>query len=345
MRRRGVDAVLEPAAAEDATDGVRLATAGARGAATEQRGPSLAALPVRVALLGPHATSVRRWVEGVLGWQAVDAATAAFVPPALVLLDTAPGRDADEVEAAGVARVPRVLVVDDGGAATGVADLTLAVRPDAVVSWPSGRERLAALVADLLARAVVSHSPATIVRVGGVSGGVGTTTIALALGGLCAWQGTITLVGVRGASPDLRPVTVESLSSSDIWSRAEPLPGLARLRGVRLVGAGAPPAITDARLARVVLDVGVDPACDVVVCRPDAAALAMASSLLASLVVVVGDGPVPLRRLRRALEGRRIVTVPYSARVARAAVQGRTPAGLPGAWLRRLVPLQRAVHP
>jgi hypothetical protein len=336
--------VQEPAAAEDAIDVVRLAPERVGAGEAERVAPSLAALPVRLALTGPHATSVRRWVEGVLGWQAVDAATAAFVPPTLVLVDAAPGRHADDADVE-LDGVPRVLVVDDGGGATGVADLTLAVRPDAVVSWPSGRERLASLVADLLARAVVSNAPAAVVRVGGVAGGVGCTTIALALGGLSAWRGTTTLVGVRGAIPVLRPVTVESLSAPDIWSRAEPLPGLDRLRGMRLVGAGAPPPVTDARVARLVLDVGVDPACDVVVCRPDAAALAMAPSLLASLVVVVGEGPVPLRRLRRALEGRRIVTVPSSARVARAAVEGRTPAGLPGAWLRQLVPLQRAVHP
>jgi hypothetical protein len=45
------------------------------------------ALPVRLALRGPHRDAIRRWIESVAGWQPVEDDAAQLVPPRLVVAD------------------------------------------------------------------------------------------------------------------------------------------------------------------------------------------------------------------------------------------------------------------
>lgn len=292
------------------------------------------ALPVELALAGRHADAVRRWVEGTLGWQPVDGATAGLVPPAVMLrdLDAAPASPREQA-------VPVVLVVDDDTEVGHAVRGTSTMAPDAAITWPSERDRLVPVVEEILGRPRRLRRQVRTLRVGGTAGGVGTTTVALALAGLSAWAGRATLVGVRGAGIRVRTVTCAALAGRDVWTQADPVPGLADCRALRLVDDDVLPPLTDPAVDTLVVDMGVDADADVLVCRPDAAGLDAVATAAAAAVVIVGSGPVPIRDLGRAAAGRRAVTMPWSARVARAALAGRVPADLPGSWLRRLAPL------
>lgn len=291
----------------------------------------MAALPVELDLHGRHADGVRGWIEGTLGWQPVAGATAGLVPPAVVLRDL----DSVHVVSAG-SEVPSVLLVDDEAPPRRTAEVAATMRPDAVLAWPSDREALVDRVAAVLGRPRRAAPVGPRLCVGGSAGGVGTTTVALALAGLAAWQGAATLAVVRGNGLTLPVIPAAALQGVGVWAGAEPLPGVPGARAVRLVGSAEVPPASDPEIGIVVLDAGVDPEVDVLVCRPDAAALEVLAVTTAAAVVVMGQGPVSSRDLRRAAAGRRGVLLPWSARVARAGLAGRVPAGLPGAWLLRL---------
>ena len=294
---------------------------------------TMTALPVMLHLAGRHADGLRRWVEGVLGWQAIDSETAGLVPPALEICDIGAAGDL------GTAPVPRLLVVADDDPPEVAAAAAAVLRPHATVAWPSGRERLS----ELAEHAVSSRRPVTSavrrLRIGGSAGGVGTTTVALGIGGLAGWSGSGTLVVVRGAGLSFRELPSAALSGPDVWGRADELAGLSETRVVRAADATSAPELTDPRVGVLVEDRGVEVDVDLLVCRRDAAGLAALELTTAAVVVVVGDGPVGVDQLRRAADGRRALAMPWSARVARAGLAGRVPAGLPGAWLRRLRPL------
>jgi hypothetical protein len=294
----------------------------------------MAALPVELDLRGRHAEGVRAWVEGTLGWQPVAGATAGLVPAAVVLRDLG-----SSCVPGGGPAVPCVLLVDDDASPLRSGEVVAAMQPDAIVAWPSGRDRLIEVVDDVLARPRRSDPIGSVLRIGGSAGGVGTTTVTLALAGLAAWGGAATLAAVRGSGLSSPIVPAASLEGLGVWARAEPLPGVPGARAVRLVDHVEAPATTDPEIKMLVLDGGVDPEVDVLVCRPDAAALEMLAVTTAAAVVVMGEGAAALKDLRRAAAGRRGILLPWSARVARAGLAGRVPAGVPGAWLRRLRPL------
>jgi hypothetical protein len=301
-----------------------------------------AALPVELALDEARFTGLRRFVEGELGWQAVDPDAGRLVPPRLILLDLVTATAGEHVDGPHDRRVriPRVLVLGVDDDVQRLATVMLDVRADAAVVWPGDRDRLEGTVARLLA-APADTSSSDALRIGGSGGGVGTTTVALAVGGLAAWTGTPTLVAVRGAGSGAPIVPAAALAGTGVWGRAEPLAGIARARAVRLVDHGSVPEPTDPGVGLFVLDAGVDPEVDVLVCRRDAAALQTLPVTTAGVIVVIGDGPASMRLMRRAAAGRPAVVLPWSARVARAGLAGRIPAGLPGSFVQRL----RAVLP
>ena len=294
----------------------------------------MSALPVQLSLAGRHADAVRRWIEGVLGWQPVESETADLVPPRVELVDEAarvPAGSGDD------GCPPRILLVDDDHAGPDAAAAAACLAPDAVLGWPSGREHLATVAAGFSDRPG-RRGGGQLLRVGGAGGGVGVTTLALAVAGLRAWSGVRTLVAVRGERPTARAVAGAAIADPDLWLRADPLDGVPEARVVRLLDDDVA-AVTDPRIEAVVIDQGVAWDTDLLVCRPDATALTALDATTASRFAAVGEGPAPAKALIAAARARRGVALPWSARVARAGYHGRLPASLPGTWLRRLAPL------
>jgi hypothetical protein len=292
-----------------------------------------AALPVAVDVDERLALEVRDHAEGVLGWQPVDAATAILVPPMLRLVTPGtPVRDDD---------VPCVLLLPEGTTAADAARAGASQRAAVTVAWPAERDTLAERVGPLLA-APRPHRIGEVVHVAGAAGGVGTSTVALALAGLAAWRGARVLAVLAPGAPAARVRTVEpaAVEATDLFGRATPLPGVPGARAVMLsapVSAGVRLGAAGADL--VVVDAGRSVEGDVLVCRPDRAALEQLATTTAGAVVVNGQGAASPRAVMRAAGGRRLVTLPWSTRVARAGLAGRVPASLPGSWLRRLAPL------
>jgi hypothetical protein len=302
-------------------------------AATEARG---VAVPVALRCEAMPGDALRRWVEGILGWQTVEDDPDGPVPPVVRLVDvanaSAPGPDGD---------VPTLLVVDGSVRAVEAARAARLCAPAGVLSWPEDRASLPTLVAGITAGHGGTNAASRTLRVGGASGGVGTTTVTLALAGLAGWTARRTLAVVRDHAP-VGPATripADAVNATDLWSRAWPLPGVGGVRVVVVDGAarGVTPDVRGADL--VVVDAGVDVEVDVLVCRPDAPALESVPTTTAGAVVVCGDGIVPLARIVAAAGGRRVVVLPHSVRVARAHLRGRVPTGLPGRWLRPLLAL------
>lgn len=296
---------------------------------TERRS-GVEALPVLVSARGPHAAEIRRWLEGVAGWQPVDAETARLVPPLLMVADVQAGD-------LGGAEIPRILLVndDDRPCAAAVA----ARGAHAVVRWPDERDRLAVVAEDL------SHPPtggtaAYQLRVGGASGGVGTTTVALAVAGLIAWSGDSVLVVGHGPTPvpDVPRRRPEDLLSAGTWDAAAPVPGVRALRVVLTEQPALDAAIDAGPADWVVRDVGCAEEADVMVLRPDRSGLRALHDATSPVAVVIGDGPASERALAAVASRRRYIHLPWSARVARAGLAQRVPAGIPGSWLRRLRP-------
>jgi hypothetical protein len=301
------------------------------------------AVPVALALGERHVGSVRRWIEGTLGWQAVDDDLDGPVPPSVRIVDIEGAvrlLDAGH-EASRADRLPTLLLVEDDDVVALAADVARRLQPAGVCRWPDGRDALP----DLVVRAVSQHRPGAeagrVLRVGGIAGGVGTTTVVLALTGIAAWSGERALAVVHGQAGvrEATPVPPDAVVSPDLWSRATPLPGVDGARVVH-TGPAAPARVpTDRRIDLSIVDVGTSAEPDIVVCRPDRGAVEQLPVTMAGAVVVVGRGLLSDERIAELAGGRRVVHVPTSVRVARAVLRGHVPAGLPGTWLAALRPL------
>jgi hypothetical protein len=292
--------------------------------------PTGGALPVLVAADDRLRAQLVPWLEGTLGWQVTDADE---LPAGVALVG------AGRPPPTGVPCV--VLVRDDDPPHLAARSATTSA---AVLRWPEERDRLAAVVGDLLH----VHAPAamsTTVRLGGSAGGVGTTTVALALGGLLAWHGQRALVVASGDvpvpwAPRLDP---GALSAHRTWDAAVAVAGVPGLRAVAVhPGPRVATAVPDGVV--VLRDDGVASDVDVLVCARDRAGLAARDATAAAAVVVVGRGAVHDAAWDRGSDtGPRQLPVPWSARVGRAGVVQRVPASLPGRWLAGLAPLARSL--
>lgn len=282
------------------------------------------ALPVVVATSPDLAGEVRAFVEGHCAWQVVHAADG--LPPALALAERV------------VAGIPTIVLVRTPDAEA-VRSALLAGAVD-VVEWPAQRDRLPHVATRLVDPRAGRAAP--VLRVTGAAGGVGTSTVALAVAGLAAWRGTPTVVvgqrdllrlcGVDGPAAAAPP----DIEGFGVAAEVPGVPGLRVLHGrLPLTGAGATGGV-------VVADEGVGGTTGILVGRPDRALVeALVDPARWRAVVVVGDGALPLRAVHRLGRGTRLVRLPWSARVARAGLRGRVPAGLPGTTLELLRPLLR----
>lgn len=309
---------------------VTAATAGGAGDG------ALEALPVLLRFGRPDAARVVAWLEGVLGWQPVEADAGGLLPR-VTIADVAGGPDGDEPGHG----VPTILLVSADDPPLAVAEAVRRSRPAAVLSWPDGREALVAAVSDLVARARPVATDEVTLRVGGAAGGVGTTTVALALGALGAWGHGSTLVLTSGVVPVATPRTVEpdALSGPRTFDEASPVPGVPGLRVVRTTTPAVAVAVDPGPAAVVVRDVGVRDDADVLVLRRDAAGIAALERSPAAVAVVLDDGLAPTGAVTGAAGGRPTIVLPRSVRVARAGLLQRVPTALPAAYLRALRPL------
>lgn len=285
--------------------------------------PSIQALPVLITVGHAQVASVLRYVDAVLGWQPVSRDTASPLHARLQLTD-----DPSQI----VTGTPAIVLVDDDGVSAAMAQQFVASTAVASCLWPSERDRLPAIARAVLA--TTSRDPSmTGMTVGGSSGGVGTTTVALTLGGLAAWQGRNTLVMVNDASSRARPVAAAALADPNLWDQATQLAGFTNCRMVRVIDDGPVSPVRDGRIAHTVHDRGVSYDVDVLVIRPDRAGLYALSHTIASVVMVTGDGVVSASQLKKAAGSRHLVPVHWSSRVAHAVAHERVPAGVPGSWL------------
>jgi hypothetical protein len=297
------------------------------------------AVPVALALGERHVGTVRRWIEGTLGWQAVEDDLDGPVPPSVRIVDVEGA--VRLLDAGGADRLPTLLLVEEDDHAALAADVARRLQPAGVCRWPDGRDALPDLVVRAVGEQRTSGPTGRVLRVGGVAGGVGVTTAVLALTGIAAWSGQRALAVVHGQAGvrEATPVPADAVVTPDLWSRAMPLPGVPSARVVH-TGAVAPSrAPIDRRIGLSVIDVGTDPEVDVVVCRPDRGATELLPVTMAGAIVVVGRGLLSAERIAQLAGARRVVHVPTSVRVARAVLRGQVPAGLPGSWIEALRPV------
>lgn len=289
------------------------------------------ALPVRLSLDARLHDEVVAFVEGPLGWQVTRDEE---LPAALALVG---------VGAPPTAGMPGVLLVRDDDppdrAARRAGDVA------AVLRWPDEREQLQTVATQLLRQQVPAGPGTTTVRVGGAAGGVGTTTVTLALGGLLAWHGRPTLVVASGdvPLPDVPVVDPAALSAHRTWNAAIEVDGVPNLRVLATTpGPRASAHVPDDVL--VLRDDGVSVDVDVLVCARDRAGAGALDATVAAAAVVVDRGAIQPAAWTRLTRTRvRQVGVDWSVRVGRAGVQQRVPASLPGRWLAGLAPLARSL--
>lgn len=316
----------------------------------------LADLPVSVELSGVLGQEVARYVEVEAGWQVVSSGG----PPApvLTLVDApVPGR-------------PCVVVVDGVPTAEQVRQGLFAGALD-VLAWPADRARLLEAPLRLPAPETLARTPG-FVRVAGVAGGVGTSTVTLALGALLAWSGRraavvgdqdlLALCGMAGwTGPGAAELAaLGGAAAGEFETVARQAPGVPDLwvlagHGAQLTGATGWPVdvvVADTRAQGPALagaeeqwpeDLAAPPLPEVgaagglvVVARPDAAVRWAAPVAGRSVVVLAGRGPLDAPSVRRWLGRAPDAVLPASARVARAGLRGRVPSALPGTWLAQL---------
>lgn len=304
------------------------------------------AMPVEVAGPPHLRAQVTAWIDTHLGWQVTDGG---HLPPVVRLAAVAaPGVQGDEV--------PTILLVgpDDDAARAAARARTCA----GVVAWPADHGRLADVVASVLGDRMDAQSSRDRSRrveaangvalggagegrrlvVGAAAGGVGATTVALVLAAWQVWRRDAgrCLAVVSGAVPvpDVGAVAPAVLAGHRAWAAGTPVPDLP---GLHVTAAAATPddlrAPDGAALVWERGVVGLDEApCDVLVARRDRAGLAAAAASTSPVVVVADQGAVAVRSFRDACEGRHLVVVPWSARVARTHARQRVPSSLPGSW-------------
>lgn len=288
-------------------------------------------LPVCVDLPGRLGQEVAAFVEAEAGWQVI-AADGPLVP-LFTLGGAGPG--------AGTGR--RVAVLAQPVTAGDVREALLAGAAD-VIAWPAERDRLLQL--PLRMGRLGRDGPATpTVRIGACRGGVGASTVALALGATVAWSGRRALVvgedamlRLAGVGPWEGPGSAELLAlgeqaATEVERVVRGVPGVA---GLSVLGGG--PLTTDATgwpYDIVVDDLGVAglSGAGVVVAAGDAS-VGVAPAQAA--VVVVEHGPLNRAAVTRCLGRAPQGWLPYSHRVARAGSAGRVPSALPGSWVQAL---------
>ena len=286
---------------------------------------AIADLPVCIDLPGRVGAEVTAYVEAELGWQVVGVDGPLL--PAVRLAGVVDGA------------VPTVVVAASPVAPETIRAAFLAGAID-VITWPDERARLSRL--SLAPAGSERRLPAApILRVGGSRGGVGTSTVALAIGGTVAWSGGRSLVvgddamlRLAGQPPWRGPgsrqlAALGSQAAAEVERVSQPI---VPVPGLSVLGGGAGGCNTEGwPLDLVVIDEGVASAgVDLLVAAADGA---LDSVDAEQRVVVVEHGPLDRAGVRSRLGRAPSGWLPHSSRVARAGVHGRVPSALPGSWI------------
>ena len=289
---------------------------------------AVADLPVCIDLPGRLGQEVTAYVEAELGWQVVGG-DGPLVPAVLL--------------AAAVTDATRTVVVSASPVApAAIRDAFVQGALD-VIAWPEERGRLARLSA-VVAGGGPGAPPAPVLRVGGSRGGVGTSTVALAIAATVAWSGGRALVAgkngmlrLAGHPPWSGPGSRElaalgSQAAAEVERVAKPI---VSVPGLWVLGGGGGGCTTDGwPFDLVVIDEGVAAGpVDLLVAAADGSLDEVA---MEQRVVVVEHGPLDRAGVRSRLGRPPTGWLAYSARGARAGVSGRVPSGLPGSWVAAL---------
>jgi len=292
-------------------------------------------LPVAVDLPDAVSAEVIPFVEAEAGWQVVD--EDGPLAPVLKLATTA-----------GPARCPVVVVAAGTPNPDAVRAALLEGALD-VIAWPAERERLVRAPAR-----VSSAAPAPTVaplRIGGCRGGVGTSTVALSVGGTVAWSGgralvvgdddLLRLAGVAWEGPGAAEVSaLGGDGAGEVAGVARPVPGVPGLDVLR--GDGTITDVGGWPYDLVVVDAGTRQAGGLTL-QVGAADRSLSNAAAQVPLLVVELGPLDRAGVRRHLGGPPAGWLPHSARVARAGAAGRVPSGLPGSWVAALRRCLRSV--
>ena len=284
-------------------------------------------LPVCVDLPGRLAQEVTAFVEAEAGWQVVGGDGPLL--PVLTLTERATG--------------PASVVVRTGAVTPSEVREGLLAGALDVLSWPEDRGRLLSLPGRL--RPAASAPPAPLLRIGGCRGGVGTSTVALAVAATVAWSGGRALVIGDGGllrlagidawhGPGAAELAALGAQAADEVERvARPVPGVAGLSVV--LGGASVPVPAGWPYEMVVMDTGVGGGADphLIVGAADGS---LAQAPAGADVLVVEHGPLDRAGVRRQLGRAPAGWLPHSARVARAGLAGRVPSSLPGSWIKAL---------
>lgn len=286
-------------------------------------------IPFRHHLAGPGHDRIVRWLTDELGWQPLEDGT-----------EVAPWITIADVPGAAAARRVDVLLVTGSSPPAAAAAAAVATVPRFVVAWPEERDVLRGL--DL---APPNPDAAERIDVGGSAGGVGTSIIAATLAAAAAWGGREVLLLDR-PRPARGVVRSDDLESPRLWSAADRVHGVDRLR--RVAVAGEVDRFDPGAASLVVVDRGPRIDVDVLVLRRDRAGLEGLAATTAGGLVLTDDGLLPRGDIQEAAGGRRLVLAPWSSRVARADLRGRVPGALPGTWVANvgglLTPVAGTVH-
>lgn len=252
-------------------------------------------LPVAVELTGPLGQEVIGYAETELGWQVVGVDG----PPAPVIVLA--GKVHPER--------PTIVVADP------VADVDAGAMLEAgavdVIRWPDDRERLRTAPARVRGQAPAAPGP-PLIRVAGAAGGVGTSTVALGVGGVLAWAGKqVLVVGddallALGGVPSWEGPGALEIASLDLHDAGTEVAALQRqvpaVPGLAVLGGGGHVRSTSHwPYDVVVVDQGTALTDDpyLVCARADVGLRRIAGTQ--HPVVIIGDGPLDKKSVRRGL--------------------------------------------
>ena len=252
------------------------------------------------------------------------------------------------------------VVVTDGVAPAATVAEALGAGALDVIAWPQERERLLAAPLRVVRPQPAGTGP-SVLHIAGAGGGVGASTVALAVGGIAAWAGaralvigTDDLLALAGFGPWEGPGAAQlaALDPTDAAGEVSAVVApVAGVGGLSVVGGGGPGGLNvtgwpfDVVVAEHRDTAALPSAPGGVLVVADRNTSLRAATAADAPVVLRDRGRVPLPQARRVLGHRLAGVLPESSRVARAGLSGRVPSSLPGSWIAAVRRAVKAASP